>query len=633
MKIFRIVFLVVLFQSCFAKTFQQEPYLKHTVSKGETVFSLAKQFQVTPFDIYRLNPDAKEGLKENTVLLIPTKKTINSVSENSSQPITHKVLAKETLFSLAKQYNVSVADLEEWNPTVKEKGLQEGQEIVVSKKETSNSVLKDVEAVTEVKTTTSTYTHIVQPQETLYGLTRQYNVSEKDLLDANPQLKEGLKVGDTIKIKQILTTTTSEVNGTENTYIVKPQETIYGISKQFSISEEELIRLNPALKDGLKDGMVLILPKAYTSDFKFKPKANLVQSLDLNTKKEVVLLLPFNLSKIAADSTNSKRDYLKKSKLLNVALDFYSGAKIAIDSARKIGLPVAVKIINVESGKNSSNIAEIIRNHNFSNTSAVIGPFMNSHVETTALLLKEQNIPVISPLSKELSKPISNLYNAVPTEDNLISGFINYMNSKNGNIVAIISAKKESSRAKLQKFPEVKFVQPNEKGYYNTEAIKAQLVKGKKNFVILESERASQIMSTVSSLMGLKATYDIQLATLEVNETYNFEEIKMQNLTKLQLLYPSITREPTTMAEKVVIRKLRDENEASPNNYVLKGFDVTFDTLLRVCQPEGFANTTQEFATEGAVNGFHYVIQDGVTINNQIYIQYFDTDYTIKTAE
>jgi len=207
------------------------------------------------------------------------------------------------------------------------------------------------------------------------------------------------------------------------------------------------------------------------------------------------------------------------------------------------------------------------------------------------------------------------------------------MNNKNGNIVAIISAKKESSRAKLQKFPEVKFVQPNEKGYYNTEAIKAQLVKGKKNFVILESEKASQIMSTVSSLMGLKATYDIQLATLEVNETYNFEEIKMQNLTKLQLLYPSITREPQTMAEKVVIRKLRDENESSPNSYVLKGFDVTFDTLLRVCQPEGFATTTQEFATEGAVNGFHYVIRDGVTINNQIYIQYFDTDYTIKTAE
>lgn len=637
MKIFKILFFILGLHLSIAQTVS-ESYIKHTVVKGETVFQLSKKYQVTPYDIYQLNPDARSGIQENAIILIPAKnndtvsKVVNTSKENDTIITKHKVKRKETLYTLAKQYSVSVMDLEEWNPEVKKKGLKKGREIIVKKEFTPKQ--KDIVEVIETQSTTTYVTHVVKPQETLYGLTKQYNISEETLKTLNPQLKDGLKSGDTLRIKQISEITTATVNEAKNAYVVKSQETIYGITKQFSISEEALLQLNPQLKDGLKEGMILRLPNAQLSHSAIKPKANLRATLDLNSRKEVVLLLPFNLSKIQADTIKTSKDYIQKSKLLNVALDFYSGAKIAIDSARQMGLPVTVKIINVETGKMSSNISSIIQKHHFTNTSAVIGPFINSHAEAAALLLKEYNVPVISPLSKELSKPISNLYNAVPTEEKLISGFIEYMNRKDGNIVAVVSAKKESSKTKLRKHTEVKFVSANEKEIFTIDGIRLHLTKDKKNFVILESEVANQILSVTNSLLKLtEEGYNIQLATLEVNETYNFEEIKMENLIKLQLLYPSVTKEPTTIAEKVVIKKLRNANKTTPNNYVLKGFDVTFDTLLRVCQQEGFATTTQELATEGVANGFNYITQNGVHLNNKIYIQYYDTDYTIKTTE
>lgn len=637
MKIFKIVFFVVLFQSCIANAFQQEPYLKHTVKKGETVYSIAKQFQVTPYDIYRLNPDAKEGLKENTVLLIPTKIVPTTSNDDLATDVKkHKVEPKETLFSLAKQYSVSVADLEEWNPDVKSNGLKVGQEIIVSKTYKPSNVIKDVEQVSIIKTsTTVSVEHIVQPQETIYGISKQYNIDEKELIALNPQLKDGLKIGDTIKVKKDSKVELLQ-DHQDNIYMVQPKETLYGLANQFNTSEEELIRLNPELKDGLREGMVIKIPSTSSiENIKITPKVkkNLVKSIDYSTPKELVMLLPFNLSKIQSDSLKSSKDYIKKSKLLNLTLDFYSGAKIAIDSARKMGLPVKIKILNVESTKTSSNVADVIKNNDFSNVDAVIGPFVNAHAETTATLLNSRNIPVISPLSKEMSKPISNLYNAVPTEDDVIASMLQYFDSKNGNVVAVISGKKESTKAKLQKYPQIKYPELGEKGSFTTENIRAQLVKGKKNFVILDSERAGQIMSITGILRSLKGEYDVQLVTLEVYDTFNFEEIKMTNLTSLNMMYPSVTKEPTTMEEKVVVRKLRDANQTAPNYYVMKGFDVTFDTLLRICQQEGFAKSVEEYSSEGAENGFNYIVKNGVHINNKVYMLYYDTDYTIKIAQ
>lgn len=100
-----------------------------------------------------------------------------------------------------------------------------------------------------------------------------------------------------------------------------------------------------------------------------------MQLLKKDKKRNLVLLLPFNLNKIESDSIKTQKDYLKDNKFLNLTLDFYSGAMMAIDSARVLGLPVHVKILDVESSRSSSNVAQLISKNDFSKVDAVIGPF------------------------------------------------------------------------------------------------------------------------------------------------------------------------------------------------------------------------------------------------------------------
>lgn len=637
MRILKVVFLVLFFTSCVAKNSMQDPYVRHTVQKGETVYSISKKYQVTPFDIYRVNPDAKDGIKENSTLLIPQAASATSTNTEDEDAILtrHKVAKKETLYSLAKQYSVSVTDLKEWNPEVAKNGLKIGQDLIVSKEYKTNAGIDHVE-VQEVSNTTSLSSHVVKTGETWYSLSRKYNVSVDELKSLNSQFSDGLNIGDTLKVK-----VQNEIKVTDNLqnkfYVVKPQETMYSLTKQFNISEDELVKLNPELNLGVKEGMVLKLPNAITvkdSLATVKPKANLLATVDFDTQKELVLFLPFNLAKMQSDSTKTYRNYVENSKFLNITLDFYSGAKVAIDSAKTLGLPVNIKILDIESSRNSSNVAQIISRSNFSNVNAVIGPFYNSHAETAAQLLAQYNVPVISPLSKEISKPIPNLFNAVPSQSELNKALLDYLYAKEGNILAIISDKKNSSKEFLQNnHPLVKFPTVNEKGIVTIDAIRSLLVSDKKNFVILDSEKASQVMRVTNNLAKLKEEFDVQLVVFEVYDTFDYEEIKMKNLTDLQMLYPSATMEPTTIEQKVAYDKLFRANRLEPNNFVAKGFDVTFDTLLRICQAESYQETVEKFTTEGVENGFNYVNENGTWLNKKVFIQYYDTDYTIKTAE
>lgn len=570
----RIIFFIFLFQ---AFTFQLQAQIKHIVAKGETVFQIAKKYQITPYDIYRLNPDAKGGVKENTTLLIPKPST--------GKAIIHEVGEKETLYGIAKKYNVTVSDLENWNKQQLDGGLKKGQQIFVSKPSSN-----------QVKTPS-----LFVP-------------------DAKPKLDSKTALSN---------------------YEVQPKETLYSLTKKFDISQEELIKLNPDLQDGLKIGMILKVPsngsvitKAKDSVLVAKNKVNLLGSVDKSKQKNLVLLLPFNINKIETDSVKTKTEQLKTNKFLNLTLDFYAGALMAIDSAKVLGLPVNVKVYDVESTKYSSNVASIISKNDFENVDAVVGPFQNSLVETTAQLLTKYNTPVISPLSKERGLPLPNLYYTVPAEDRLRASMFDYFKSKNGNVVTIISAKKTTSKDFIiANHPEVKHALFNDKGALDVALLKTKLVKGQKNFVLMEIEKASTIISITNILKGLQKEYDIQLAVFELYDALNFEEIPMKNLTDLKLLFPSATKIAETPEEKIFEKQFKKINNIYPNAAAKKGFDVTFDAMLRICQPEGFVKSAATTKTEYIENAFDYNSSNGLISNNATYLLYYDSDLTIKQAQ
>ena len=88
-------------------------YTKHTVVAGETITQIAQKYKVTPYDIYKLNPDSQNGIQLNSILLIPKIDSITSSTvANSFKLITHEVHPKETKYGIANKYGITVEELE-----------------------------------------------------------------------------------------------------------------------------------------------------------------------------------------------------------------------------------------------------------------------------------------------------------------------------------------------------------------------------------------------------------------------------------------------------------------------------------------------------------------------------------------
>lgn len=626
------IFLLIFTCVVFAQNYQ-----KHKVEKGETITQIAQKYSVTPYDIYQLNPDAQSGVKPNSVLLIPQK---GSSKKTVSQVKTHKVGPKETLYGIENKYGVSDEALKKANPDLEKLGLQIGQTLIIP----SNTGAKAT-----VSTSEKAVYHEVLPKETKYSIAKQFGITIEELEKRNPEIIPNLPIGYKLIIKGTAPKATSLAVPKETVkpitpkinyidYQVKPKETLYSLSKMSGLSQEELILLNPALANGVEIGMTIKVPEsaAIPQEVELKKNySNLTMKSGNSERKKLVLLLPFNLSKIEGDTVNSTTTRLKKDKFLNMTLDFYSGALMAIDSAKTIGIPVDVSIFDSQETKNSSNISAIHQQHNLQSADAIIGPFYQNNVEKTAALLGSSNVAVISPLSKDIGNSFPNLYQTIPTSDALKRAVFDYMMAKGGNIIAVVDKKKESARQFIQQnYKEVHFSPLLENGSFSAESFKALLVKDKINYVVLASENTGMIKWTMAAMMSVMAKYNVELVIMEPNETLDTDEISFENLVKLKLMYPSITRENNSAEAQIFKKEYRKKNKIAPSTYATRGFDVTFDSLLRLSQNVKYEDTANSTATEQVDNKFEYYKKpDGGYTNKGVFILYYDTDLTIKEAK
>jgi LysM repeat protein len=642
--------------------FAQEKTVTHKVEKGETINQIAQKYRVTPFDIYQLNPDAQSGLKPNSILLIPIKataKVVSTVAKINGRSQSHVVIAKETLYGIEKQYAVSDEELKRANPFLEKDGLQIGQILIIPSKTTtipSNNTLK-----TAVKKQDKYVYHDVLAKETKYFIAKKYGISIQELEKRNPEVIDNLPIGYRLTIKgtapkseiiieKVVEKATDKEEAKEEkqirkkdltvvefvSYQVQPKETLYSLSKMFSVTQEELIALNPQLATGVEIGMVLRVPsKGSALSENKKEYKSLSENVISGSRKRMVLLLPFNIAAIEGDTINSTYDRLKKDKFLNMTLDFYAGALIAIDSAKTLGFPIDVEIYDSRETKNSSDVASIIKDKNLENANAIIGPFYQSNAETTAQLLSATNVPVISPLSKDVGSPHANLFQTIPTSEVVKNAMFIYMRSKKGNIIAVVDRKKESIIQYIKLYQkEVPFVAFKENGSVSAESLKSLLVKGRMNYVVMETGNTGMIKTTVATMLSVMPEYQVQLVILEPNETLDTDEIKFLNLMKLKLMYPSVTGDNISAEEVVFENKYKKINTIFPSDYATRGFDITFDTMMRLVQIESFEETVNSVATKQVGNKFEYYKKDGGGYTNKgVYIMYYDTDLTIKEAK
>jgi peptidoglycan endopeptidase LytE len=236
MKSFGLI--VALFFFSFS-VFSQEKYIKHKISNGENVSVIAKKYHVKVKEILDLNPNAGKLLKLNSILLIPSseknvankdkatktktkeKEIIASNKSNSNnsnnsntatsnqETTTHEILAKETLYGISKQYQLTVEELKKANPKLESEGLKIGQQIIIPGN--AKPIIKEtVIAATTIVATPEpeiiekpVETEIVRevlPKETKYAIAKEYGLTVKELERQNPFIKGKLPVGYVLKI-------------------------------------------------------------------------------------------------------------------------------------------------------------------------------------------------------------------------------------------------------------------------------------------------------------------------------------------------------------------------------------------------------------------------------------------------
>lgn len=200
-------------------------FILHRVDAGQTLYSLARQYRTTLAEIKAENPDAEAGLQPGQVVKIPyvVPQAGSVASTSTPRPATqaqttgiHPVAVGESLFGIAKMYQVSVADLRKWNG-LSSNSIKVGDELAVTaraaqakagtKPSEGPGTPANTAGPSDSGSATGRKTHTVAPGQTLNAVSRMYKVSLSDLRQWNNLASDHLSVGQELVIQGSATAT------------------------------------------------------------------------------------------------------------------------------------------------------------------------------------------------------------------------------------------------------------------------------------------------------------------------------------------------------------------------------------------------------------------------------------------
>ncbi len=341
---------------------QNSRFFYHTVTSGQGVYSIARMYNVSEQEIYRLNPGSERVIIAGQQLRIP------QITDSYESTKFHTVQPGETLYKLSFNNNVTVKEICDANPGLSIENFQAGQVIIIPS--SSKSSLTPPEVIAD------------------------------DIVELPEEVSNAVKtLVDTFLIK--------------TTHLVERRENIYRISTLYNITQEELIEANPILRNSkLQTGSILNIPysaKELLERSELRIKAdNIINSIDNATLFDInrpeiknfdgiraALILPFLLS----DSANVDQKKM---------VEFYQGALLALDKLKDQGISVSLSIF--DSGNAEDSISHILSSPGMSQMNIIFGPRYPEHIKQVSNFSKEHNIPLILPISSNDDEVYNNPY-------------------------------------------------------------------------------------------------------------------------------------------------------------------------------------------------------------------------------
>ncbi|WP_034041162.1 PBP1 and LysM peptidoglycan-binding domain-containing protein [Wocania ichthyoenteri] len=595
-------------------TINAQNFSTHQVKKGETIEAIAKRYFVTPSDIYALNPDAKKELKPNTVLIIPVskaKKPKMVIVKELQGFKKHKTRRKETLYSLAKRYNVSEDDIKKYNKFLYADPLRKGDKLQIP-----------IFKITEEIEANPTKTYVVQPKEGKWRIAYKFGMSVKELEELNPEMGDVLKDGQEIIVPNIEDDKEREVDEKYSYYKVLPKEGFYRLKLKLGLEQAELEALNPELAEsGLKVGMILKIPFTDAVSIEESNNINLADSIvDFNTKR-IAIMLPFRLNRVDFGTVDDTKKSITKDPYLDASLDFYSGVLLAIDSLKTLGVSLKVDVYDTKN--EVGEVSKIIDENDFETVNAVIGPLTPNTFEKAALKLRSYNVPVVSPIGLNL-KLYDNVFQSRPPNDKLKSTLVNHVKADTlaNNIVVVSDSKHTQISNDLKRdFNHAKQIHSKkdkegvDKFFVTKQDIEDALKPGK-NIVFLETKDdgfVSNVTSILASLIKEENTktntqaIEITLVTTNMNNAFTSDGVSNEHLSKLQFLYATTSKSYNETDNNAFVKRYEKLYNTTPNSAAVKGFDLTMDVVLRiVSSADLYMSVNNAPLTEYVENKFAY---------------------------
>lgn len=618
---------------------QEKPYVTYQVNKGETVFSVSQKFNTTTQNLLTLNPDIKDNIiSENQILIIPNKKYTTEPDINKGDYVKggilyHKVLVKENYFRLKKKYRVSKRTLRKYNAVLKTGGLIAGQIIKIPVKKGYKVDIEVKEIIAEDKTTKP---YLVKASETKPVIARRYGISVEELERMNPQIKEGLKENTIIKVPNRNEIPDLAEEGIIM-YQVEKKETLFSLSQKFNISQAQLLEHNPELNEGVKEGDMIKVPKAvtFTNNQVFSP------STLLNKQIKVAILLPFMGGKTIdfdKKTTNSKN----LTRTLNIVTDFYLGSEIALDSLKKQGLSISAKVFDTKNSLTTT--ATLLKTSQFDDVDAIIGPMFLQNVKFVNKNLDNDDTSIISPVSSKDHSVFAskNMIQGAPSSSALSEKILSYIaeNYNKQNLIVIKDDLKQNKLKfdkiiatlnKLDSTQKVRVLTP-EKGYIKPELFKRNLLNGKNNWVVLLTKDPSITNDVVQNLGVLPEKMKATLFALQYKG--NFDKAQNQHLARVNFHFPTASFIDYEDAKvKNFISSYKKRNHVAPSEYAFKGFDVTYDALIRLATHSKLNTAFSSGVSERTSSKFQYLNNSNKGfVNKGVFIVKYD-GLNLKKAE
>lgn len=329
-----------------------------------------------------------------------------TMSAQKTEIVSHTVAQGQTLYSISKLYNTTVDEIIKFNPGSAEK-LSIGQKLIIPRN--SNSKAKDGKNVK---------THTIQQGETLYRLSKMYNVTTDELCAANPDISiNNFRTGETIIIpvkgnaaKDSATPVAPRQSSYEEkkpvivgTHKVQRRESIESICKIYGITQEELIKANPVLQETkLKRKMVLHIPapSARPAEKEIaveEKKQEIVETINKGINDDKVLNVAVVLS-FLLDSYAPKEQ--------GRMVEYYQGFLMAVEQLKREGYSFVIN--TYDAGQKDRSLDSLLSSSAFNEVELIIGASYPKHCKELARFAKEREIPLLIPFSSKKDEAIDN---------------------------------------------------------------------------------------------------------------------------------------------------------------------------------------------------------------------------------